>query len=940
MRVATSPPRFTLTRQHIIHTFFHLIFWVWNLTFIGVMYIWMLPQAGFEIIRAANAGDIEPTFFVSFTALMVVPLVCTLLGFFKLRRYPVQLMRLFYGVEAPLFTLCLLRLFLIRELTWASAFTLALVVVAIAMFAIEILSGYAAYRPRLATVQMVSHSLMLLVGLYVGALLLLYSIPLLLSVGGELVRAFFGFGWLSVPQGFSLIEVSVMLLFFGSVAVFFSLPYVFTGFYIKAWLRIQQAFAHQFSKEKSWTITGVTAAVSILLFIALQGQPQVKAFRLLAAPPSEVANNPTELVSYRQTQLDNADAIKAGLTNAYLFRYRYLGAWSESNALANIYGEVLKLPRGGQQFFQNIHNALISPFLYRGTNEDIEAAKVGYEQFFDEPIQKGEIAAVRRSLQATANRDETKAGLLNLDQKVVRLASQNVSVTEQGDWATVEIHEQYENATLEDQEIFYAFSLPESATITGLWLGNAANPKQFPFVVSPRGAAQQVYNGEVERAKFQRATDPALLEQVGPRQYRLRVFPIPAAEFNDSVASSVKPTAGELHLWMTYEVMQQGGQWPLPQLTEKRNIFWTEDTQHLRGRNSIALTEDEWFEAAIPAKRSAPKRHTVQLAEGYRVTATPIRNQGAALFDRVIAVVIDSSYSMRTHQADLHQAKSDLQSLAKRNDVDIYLSTAESEAQQIALKDFDEEAIQFYGTLQPADMLRQFAAADDKVYDAILLLTDEGSYELATDQPELPALDLPLWVVHLGGALPSAYEDTLLQRIQANQGGVETSVEAVVQRLALDSEAAIALDNYLWKVEPTESEAADSQENPFETIAARQLIHQQTRSLGSDNVAALDAVHAIAKRTGIVTPYSSMLVLVDERQREALKAAEAGADRFEREVENGQDELTDPGSPLTASVPEPGQVLSLMVGAIALVLLKRHREKVSSEKVSSERVIR
>ena len=180
---------------------------------------------------------------------------------------------------------------------------------------------------------------------------------------------------------------------------------------------------------------------------------------------------------------------------------------------------------------------------------------------------------------------------------------------------------------------------------------------------------------------------------------------------------------------------------------------------------------------------------------------------------------------------------------------------------------------------------------------------------------------------------------------------METSVQATLQRIALDSESAAALDGYLWKVDSLElSVEADSQasrqadeanreqnavgsqntiagsDDGYEKVAARQLIRWQTRSLDADNLEALDAVHAIAKRTGIVTPYSSMLVLVDERQREALKAAEAGEDRFSREVENGQDELSDPGSPLAASVPEPGQLLSLMVGAITLVLLKRRSE--------------
>ena len=88
----------------------------------------------------------------------------------------------------------------------------------------------------------------------------------------------------------------------------------------------------------------------------------------------------------------------------------------------------------------------------------------------------------------------------------------------------------------------------------------------------------------------------------------------------------------------------------------------------------------------------------------------------------------------------------------------------------------------------------------------------------------------------------------------------------------------------------------------------------------------LDGVHAIAKRTGIVTPYSSMLVLVNDRQRQLLAEAEANADRFDREVETGQDDLTDPNNPLNAvAVPEPGLVLGLLTTAATLVGLKRTR---------------
>ncbi|NJM95875.1 MAG: TIGR02921 family PEP-CTERM protein [Phormidesmis sp. RL_2_1] len=515
---------------------------------------------------------------------------------------------------------------------------------------------------------------------------------------------------------------------------------------------------------------------------------------------------------------------------------------------------------------------------------------------------------------------------------------------------------------LKIKKFFYAFSLPESAAINGLWLGTAAEPELFPFVVSPRGAAQKVYNAEVERAKFQRPTDPALLEQVGPRQYRLRIFPIPAARVDNEPNRTGKRLPGELHLRLTYQVMQADGQWPLPQLIEKRNIFWTDDTLHQRDRGRVELSADDWFETAIPAKKAKAQPHSITLADGYHVSAAPLsahqhkRPTGQQRF----AIVVDTSYSMGEHQQALKQAVEQIQAAqnqaaqtqAAQNSLDYYVPSvgravaALSEdavhgdaAKAAAVQsDLSVNDLLFYGSLQPAEMLQQFAAAKgDRTYDAILLLTDEGSYALAQDKGELPALDAPLWLVHIDGKVPAAYEDGLLQQLQASRGGVETGVTAALQRIGWTSAETTVLDGYTWKVEAVEQAAvadverdaaADAVQGRFAAIAARQLINQQSRTRDMSAVAALDRVHAIAQRTGIVTPYSSMLVLVDERQREALRQAEASADRFNRTVENGTDELTDPDNPL--SIPEPSQVLGLIVGAIALIVLKRNSSALTS----------
>jgi hypothetical protein len=61
-------------------------------------------------------------------------------------------------------------------------------------------------------------------------------------------------------------------------------------------------------------------------------------------------------------------------------------------------------------------------------------------------------------------------------------------------------------------------------------------------------------------------------------------------------------------------------------------------------------------------------------------------------------------------------------------------------------------------------------------------------------------------------------------------------------------------------------------------------------------LSALDRLHEIAKNYKIVTPYSSMIVLVNEQQRQALKQAETESDRFGYLVQNSNNSLSQPNS--------------------------------------------
>ena len=83
------------------------------------------------------------------------------------------------------------------------------------------------------------------------------------------------------------------------------------------------------------------------------------------------------------------------------------------------------------------------------------------------------------------------------------------------------------------------------------------------------------------------------------------------------------------------------------------------------------------------------------------------------------------------------------------------------------------------------------------------------------------------------------------------------------------------------------------------------------------NLETLDNLHALAVDNSIVTPYSSMIVLVNQQQRTLLKQLENGQGRFDREFEDvGETEELSPFA--VTGVPEPEEWL-LIILAVAML---------------------
>jgi putative PEP-CTERM system integral membrane protein len=171
----------------------------------------------------------------------------------------------------------------------------------------------------------------------------------------------------------------------------------------------------------------------------------------------------------------------------------------------------------------------------------------------------------------------------------------------------------------------------------------------------------------------------------------------------------------------------------------------------------------------------------------------------------------------------------------------------------------------------------------------------------------------------------------MIKSIQDTGGGVSEDIAEVLQRIATKSvigdSVVSVVDNYAWYLQKTDTAEVNNpqQSEDLQPLAARQLILSLSKQIKLDNLKSLDAIHAIAKKYEIVSPYSSMLVLVNDEQRRLLKEAEAASDRFDRKIEDGKETLTKPNNPLKTSVPEPSGGWILAIGAAAIFILKRQK---------------
>lgn len=896
----------------------YTLFWSWHIIYTILALFLVIPYLLAPMVTAAIDSQMPWHYLIYIMLIAGLPFISMYLGvnvFYKDYR---KLMKYFYGFEMSMLFFLLIRMLTFRDFNPVVLLLIANITIALGTWLYflwrEDENRQLPEKLQKSLPALAGATIIALVGLYFGAMLVVYMLPLAI----EFILGFFEglFRLLSRPFDLFFLLVNplvwlaaIFILF--SMSLFIALPVVMVWLYVGQFKRF---IPNVFQAKRLATVLSIIF-INIVIFSSASQQPQQSVFDKIDNAKSE-----SELVA-------QSEWVREGLLNAYLSPYRYTSSIKDSNTVSRNYKEAFGLSNETSQVPQSIFNTLASPFLYQSNNHgwsDVEKAAKYYENFFDAPIQKAERESILTAITRTWEFAKgNEAGLLSAENHVVHVSEQDIQVTQEKGIATINISQTLENLTYQNQEAVIHFSLPEDAVITGIWLSDEPrNPKKYVYALAPKGAAQSVYKSEVNRR-----VDPALLEKVGPYQYRLRAYPV-----------LPKPTelgkTAPLFVQFEYQTLQnpKTNNWFLPIVLEKRNIFWDNDTKRTINDTRISMDDDnQWIPPQLASTQVPRGISKAIYYQGGKQLEAKVRSVSNPLTIKAkLAVLIDGSYSMIKNKPSVLSAIKEIK--ASRANYQLYFCRKKCSQ----LKSSDTlESVSFFGNTQIGEQLSAFSDDFDKTnVSAVIVLTDSGSYEIESEI-ELSDLNIttPVWLVHLGNHLPYAYDDKVLDLIYRSKGGVSQSVNDALYRYNAFSNTQeqnnlVSVSQYRdwYESDNTDGSAVDDNQ-PIQKIAAAQTIKYLAKTMNIQKLDNLDNIHSYAKKNGIITHYSSMLVLVNDRQKEALKKAEQADDRFDRETETGKQDTSFPDNPLAVTaVPEPEEwALLAIIGVILSIAIIRRR---------------
>ncbi|NJR40772.1 MAG: hypothetical protein HC781_20470 [Leptolyngbyaceae cyanobacterium CSU_1_4] len=227
----------SLTPKKSLTLLFNIFFWIFNASLLLVIYVGVLPFLGMALISDAAIGQVPLNFFIPFLGLIGVPTGCAIAGLKSNKKIAsLSLFQLFYAVEAPLLLICLLRFFVLRDLTPASSFLLVTGLISTIATTHWLVKGRDS-KTKANLWHLMGLSLMLLLSIYLVAIALFFIPPFLQFI----------VTYLPIILVYSLIMFPLTLLVGGLGSLPFGMLWVFG----QGWRKTVQAVTLKYGIPKT-----------------------------------------------------------------------------------------------------------------------------------------------------------------------------------------------------------------------------------------------------------------------------------------------------------------------------------------------------------------------------------------------------------------------------------------------------------------------------------------------------------------------------------------------------------------------------------------------------------------------------------------------------------------------------------------------------------------
>ena len=869
-----------------------IIFWGYNLLYIFILFMFIANfsfnvSARKEIMNEILTIGIYRTTFLLIAA--TVPLISIISAVTFLRKRSDSLGTLLFLFEVPLVVISLILSITLTSPTPAMWFVSLMILFSIPVILLYVLDIQVKSAKLLSVIVFLRQSLFMF-SLYIS-LLFSFVLPLIFGYIArnvfEFVSENFFVGSGYSYNSFNPAEIIIVVIFGGLylliILALASAPYLITFLLARIFFKGKRALEQLQGSDFTNRAVIVFASLWLILFAASAYQPNSDKY-------IEQLEKITNLESFEEREkivkdlIPHESRVRRAFEDLKNVRKRYIMAKSD-DYLKDAYKDVFNVSDFAAEMVHQTFVLAAYPFVYQGSLDRSSVALKNFEYVFGKTLSERYYPT-----------QETK--------NVILMSRRINAVTDYDNkLATITVEEEYTTPNSRDQEIIYEFSLSQDSVVSGLKLGPSL---EFDGVIAPKGAARETYERELRRTR-----DPALLEQTGPSQYRLRVFPVPGT----SNFALLKGKNQKVQFKYITTLDDKG--YALPSYSKEQNIkvdenaisYYINSGSAEINENHISNSQTKQAIEQICSRKELTKLRTdfastaaylvpnianSMLNGKYKCDAGQI-DLSQSLTGAKFALIIDVSYENKDSKLD-DQIQSLFKSdpkLSNTNDIDLYKF---NDLLSIPLKlttsnESELSNLSYFGTSDWVNTLSKLKTD----YDFAILLTNSQEALLRSSTV---SKGFPIYIIH-ENVIP-AYVTKVAGEIIQSGGFSFTDVRdaintAVLVKLnaSMDGKNPFSYGNqYSFFTDSSKNElmtAADWQNitidrnDPAAVLLAQkyliEIIRSQKGSL-DNQISFIDQTNRFAENNSFVFLYSSFIALVNETQQQTLKNLSENFDRY------------------------------------------------------------